>query len=265
MWVVAGRLGGLACAMAALGASPEGARPRWDVKPEIRLWVEHVKVPEDHVEMVRRAALSWSRASAGALRFVHVAEFPGSGIRVRFVRDDENFGEAVPYVDRGSGRIVRADVVLLMDPPGDRLQKQLVVYLSALHELGHVLGLPHADRFGDVMYPFRSAADADRFFLAYRRRLRTIDDIGSTNASGLTPRDVRALGTLYASRATGRSGSPSESLVRRASAPFRDREIRSIERGVGSDQGTKQQCAPGEKQDGGGDLECSHGHPPRPE
>lgn len=193
------RLAGLAGAAAALAASPRDAeRPRWDVGQAIPLWVEHVKVPEDHVEMVRRAARTWSRASAGALRFADVGEFPNSGIRVRFVRDDENFGEAVPYVDRGKGRIVRGDVVLLMDPPGDRLRKQLVVYLSALHEFGHALGLAHVDEFGDVMYPFRSPADAERFFLGYRRTLRSSQDIGSAAASGLTPRDVAALRALYA-------------------------------------------------------------------
>lgn len=185
-----------ACAAAADGA-PNGLPPRWDAALEIPLWIEQPKVPPDLIEMVRRAARSWSRASGGILRFADSAEFPNLGIRVRFVRDDENFGEAVPYVDRRTRRIVRADVVLVMDPPGDGLHKQLVVYLSALHELGHALGLSHVDDFGDVMYRFRRPADPDRFFLGYRRKLRSAGDIGSEAASGLTPRDVGALRRLY--------------------------------------------------------------------
>jgi predicted Zn-dependent protease len=72
------------------------------------------------------------------------------------------------------------------------------VYLSAVHEAGHALGLAHSDRFGDVMYQFRSQADPERFFAGYRRRLRGVGDIGSAGASGLTPRDVAALRALYA-------------------------------------------------------------------
>jgi hypothetical protein len=185
-----------ACAAVA-SAAPSVPEPRWETAEEVPLWIEQPMVPPDRVEMVRRAARSWSRASGGVLRFVDAAEFPSLGIRVRFVRDDENFGEAAPYLDRRSGRIVRADVVLVMDPPGDGLQKQLVVYLSALHELGHALGLRHAEEFGDVMYAFRGPADPARFFQGYRKKLRSEQDIGSESASGLTPQDIRALRRLY--------------------------------------------------------------------
>lgn len=185
-----------ACAVAA-DVAPGGGVARWDPALEIPLWIEQPKVPARVIDMVRRAAQTWGRASGGTLRFADAAEFPSRGIRVRFVRDDENFGEAVPYLDRQTGRIVRADVVLVMDPPGDGLHKQLVVYLSALHELGHALGLSHVDDFGDVMYQFQRPADPERFFLGYRKKLRSAADIGSEAASGLTPRDVRALRRLY--------------------------------------------------------------------
>jgi hypothetical protein len=189
---------GLSCALAAVDAAAGVERARWEAARAIPLWIEQVNVPEERVEMVRRAAWTWSRASDFTLRFAEVEEFPSTGIRVRFIRDDVNFGEAVPHVERDTGRIVRADVVLLLDPPGDRLRAQLVVYLSALHELGHALGLAHAEVFGDIMYQFRSPADPERFFLGYRKRLRSADDIGTAEASGLTTRDVQALRALYA-------------------------------------------------------------------
>jgi hypothetical protein len=193
-WIAAAVLCG--CVTPAV-AAPNGAAVRWGTTEEVPLWIERPNVPPAVVDMVRRAARRWSRASEGVLRFREAAEFPSDGIRVRFVRDDENFGEAAPYVDRGSGRIVRADVVLRMDPPGDDLQKQLVVYLSALHELGHALGLRHTREFSDVMYQFRQPADPARYFQAYRKKVRSPEDIGSEAASGLSAQDLRALRQLY--------------------------------------------------------------------
>lgn len=179
------------------GATKAYERARWETSREILLWIEQLKVPQDPVEMVQRAARSWQRASGGKLSFREARECPPTSVRVRFVRDDENFGEAVPYVDRHTGRIVRADVVLLLDPPGDRLHKQLVVYLSALHELGHALGLPHDEQFGSIMYQFKRRGDPERFFVGYRKKLRSTRDIGADGASGLTRADGEALKTLY--------------------------------------------------------------------
>jgi len=68
---------------------------------------------------------------------------------------------------------------------------------TALHELGHALGLPHTNAFDDIMYSFRRPDDGERYFGAYRRRLRSDDDIGAELASGLSAADVSALQTLY--------------------------------------------------------------------
>ena len=73
-----------------------------------------------------------------------------------------------------------------------------MVYLTALHEIGHALGLPHTDPFSDIMYSFRRADDAERYFGAYRRQLRDADDVGSASATGLSAGDVAALHALYA-------------------------------------------------------------------
>jgi len=47
------------------------------------------------------------------------------------------------------------------------------------------------------MYLFRLPGDGERFFGAYRKRLRSPDDIGSTRATGLSPDDVQELQSLY--------------------------------------------------------------------
>jgi predicted Zn-dependent protease len=83
------------------------------------------------------------------------------------------------------------------DVAGDALQRRLVIYLTALHELGHALGLPHTTTFDDIMYSFRQPGDGERYFGAYRRRLRSAEDIGTDRATGLSTADVAALHALY--------------------------------------------------------------------
>jgi hypothetical protein len=80
---------------------------------------------------------------------------------------------------------------------GDALDERIIIYLTALHELGHALGLPHTDDFSTIMYSFRRPDDGARYFGAYRRRLRAADDVGSPSASGVAPADIAALRRLY--------------------------------------------------------------------
>ena len=48
------------------------------------------------------------------------------------------------------------------------------------------------------MYGFHGPADADWTFRNYRRKLRSLEDIGSARASGITEADRRATAALYA-------------------------------------------------------------------
>jgi hypothetical protein len=120
-----------------------------------------------------------------------------AALRVRFVSSDALFGEALPRVDPRSGAIFAAEVAINADVVGDTLQRRIIVYLTALHELGHALGLPHTDEFDTIMYSFRRPDDGARYFGAYRQRLRSVDDIGGPSATGLAPADIAALRTLY--------------------------------------------------------------------
>ena len=116
---------------------------------------------------------------------------------MRFAQADGIYGETSPHIDRTTGLIGSAEVLIAGDVAGDAVQQRIVIYLTALHELGHALGLPHTDAFDDIMYSFRRPDDGERYFGAYRRRLRSSEDIGTERATGLSPADIAALGALY--------------------------------------------------------------------
>ena len=120
-----------------------------------------------------------------------------AAVHVRFAQADGLYGEAAPRIDGRTGYIGSAEVLIGADVGGDALQQRIVIYLTALHELGHALGLPHTNAFDDIMYSFRRPDDGPRYFGAYRRRLRSRDDIGTERATGLSSADVAALRGLY--------------------------------------------------------------------
>ncbi|HEY3092027.1 MAG TPA: matrixin family metalloprotease, partial [Vicinamibacterales bacterium] len=91
---------------------------------------------------------------------------------------------------------IAADAPIDVDP----LTRGIVVYLTALHELGHALGLEHTRNFDDIMYLFRQPGDGPRYFGNYRRLLQTADDIGTAKATGLSAYDVESLRALYNGR-----------------------------------------------------------------
>ena len=75
---------------------------------------------------------------------------------------------------------------------GDR---DTIVYLTCLHELGHALGLAHTADFEDVMYFFGLGGDLEEFFGRYRRALSERGDIRTS--SGLSAGDLEQLRALY--------------------------------------------------------------------
>jgi hypothetical protein len=173
------------------------ALARWASRSLIPVWIDARASPPGSEVLVERALTAWTRAAGGRFVLRKTTSRDAALIRVFFARADGIYGETAPRIDRTTGLIGSAEVLIAGDIAGDAAQQRIVVYLTALHELGHALGLPHTDVFDDIMYSFRRPDDGERYFGAYRRRLTSSDDIGGERATGLSPADVAALQNLY--------------------------------------------------------------------
>jgi hypothetical protein len=191
---------------ALMAAQTAPATRHWAKGQTIRVWIDTVDSPPNGETLVERAMRTWTRAAEGRFTLERVTEVRGAGapgvvrdaaVRVHFMAADYRYGVTAPRVDRQTGLIVRAEVAVAADAGRTPLERSIIVYLTALHELGHALGLEHTADISTIMYLFREPGDGDRFFGAYAKRVRSLDDIGSEQATGLSPDDVTALRTLY--------------------------------------------------------------------
>jgi Matrixin len=183
------------------GATQSSLSPQahWANRAVIQVWIDRQNLPARGDQLVERAMQAWATASDGAFTLRRTFVEGDAGIRVYFNGAGGNYGETRPHVNRASGLIDEAEVAIAADAPiqVDPLTRDIIVYLTALHELGHALGLEHTANFDDIMYLFRQPGDGPRYFGNYRRLLRSADDIGTTAATGLSAYDVTTLRTLY--------------------------------------------------------------------
>jgi len=171
----------------------------WASRSLISVWIDRQNMPEHGDQLVERAMRTWTMAAEGAFTLRRTFITREAGIRVFFNGAGGNYGETRPRVDRATGLITEAEVAIAADAPiqVDQLTRDIIVYLTALHELGHALGLEHTANFDDIMYLFRQPGDGARYFGNYRRLLRSGDDIGTATATGLSAFDVAVLRGLY--------------------------------------------------------------------
>ena len=158
--------------------------------------------PSD-AELATWALDDWARSAQGRLQFSAAPE-SSALLRVYWVPASYGqYGEMRPIVvdgQRGASVYIRPDTDALgaeiaMRAETDPLFREMIVYLTCLHELGHALGLEHTAEFEDIMYFFGFGGDILAFFDRYRSRLGSRADIA--DVSGVSLGDLSQLRTLF--------------------------------------------------------------------
>ena len=145
-------------------------------------WIEPCTNPETScvagdVQLARWALEAWQESSGGRLHFVKTDDRASAVIRVTWATPAQGlYGEAMPIEVNGRHG-AQLFVRIAAGGTKDVLMRDTIVYLTCLHESGHALGLPHTDKFEDIMYSFQFGGDIPEYFARYRRKLAVRDDI----------------------------------------------------------------------------------------
>ena len=150
---------------------------------------------------------AWQKAGGSGLRFALASDEDDALVRIYWLgRSPQLYGDTHTVFLKGKRvRVIEVQPDLSQFGPrmaaagqSDKLFRDTVVYLTCLHEIGHVLALPHTDDFADIMYSFQYGGDVVEYFNQYRRAIRERPDIRAH--SGISEADRKRVAELYAGR-----------------------------------------------------------------
>ncbi len=117
---------------------------------------EHPQKPS-----IQRAFAAWQAAGDNTVNFRYVnskAQIPN--LTVIFSNDTYRESYATDAVGLAStraknmhGSSAKATITIWLKSPDGRILSDKEIYHTALHEIGHTLGLSHTDNKNDIMYP----------------------------------------------------------------------------------------------------------------
>lgn len=160
------------------GASgdPALSLPRWQTNSEKErtIWVHFMVPPSGRPgfwEETVRAMEAWNAIGGIPLAFRSTGHARAADVKFRWIRRFEaHQAGTTDWESDGEGWLSSAVVTLATQHEGGTPMSDEFIRMVALHELGHVIGLPHSDDPTDVMHPGnRNMVISDRDILSARQ------------------------------------------------------------------------------------------------
>ncbi len=141
-------------------------------------------VPSDYSSLVKNAFSNWQKALDGVLSFNFTGNINNAQITVSMTDTLSTQGKTSQYeaglatIQAKNNVIYRADIQLLkINPSTSQPLSESVVYSTALHEIGHAIGLQgHSPNDSDIMSAINyvgkkslSARDVNTVLMLYRK------------------------------------------------------------------------------------------------